>query len=71
MCMGCMSNVDFLVTGGALSVASVRIGLRRLLPVTPAFARKVSDQEAQAFMASLGPASTLYVSPDATVPAAC
>jgi hypothetical protein len=70
MCMGCMSNADFLVTGGVLGAASVRVGLRRLLPVPPAFARKVTDEEATAFIASLAPPSRADTPVPLPVPAA-
>lgn len=56
MCMGCMSNAEFVVAGGALGVGGLRIGLRALLPTTPPFLRKVSDDEAAAFVAALQPA---------------
>lgn len=72
MCMGCMSNADFLVTGGVMSIASLRIGLRRILPVTPAFARPVTDLEAEAFVASLSPTPIeIPDTADAAVPAVC
>ncbi len=72
MCMGCMSNADFLVTSGVMGMASLRIGLRRILPVTPAFARPVTDLEAEAFVASLSPAPIgIPDTADAAVPAVC
>jgi hypothetical protein len=49
-----MSNVDFLATSGALGVGSVRLGLRAMLPVTPRFLRKVSDDEVAAFLVAIG-----------------
>ena len=71
MCMGCMSHADFLVTSGALSVSGLRIGLRALLPVTPAFARKVTEDEAAAFVASLAPSPGRAPAPDTRLPAGC
>lgn len=56
MCMGCMSNADFVVTSGILGAASIRIGARQLLPRAPRWARKVTDEEAADFLASLRPA---------------
>lgn len=53
MCMGCASNADFLVTSGILGGASLRVAARRFLPVTPRWARKVTDEEADAFVAEL------------------
>lgn len=55
MCMGCMANADFAVTSGILGAASVRVGLRRFLPSAPRWARKVTDREADDFVASLAP----------------
>lgn len=55
MCMGCMANGDFLLTSGILGAASVRVGLRRYLPGLPTWPRKVSDDEALDFVASLAP----------------
>jgi hypothetical protein len=57
MCMGCMTNADFVVTSGILGAASMRVGARRFLPRAPRWARKVSDAEAAAFVASLDPAT--------------
>lgn len=57
MCMGCMTSADFVVTSGVLGAASLRVGARRLLPTAPRWARKVSDREAAAFVASLAPAA--------------
>ena len=56
MCMGCMSNAEFVVAGGALGVGGVRLGLRALLPSTPSFLRKGSDDVAAAFVATRQPA---------------
>jgi hypothetical protein len=53
MCMGCMSNADFLVTGGMVGAAGVRVGVRRLASTPARWARKVTDEEAQEFVASL------------------
>jgi hypothetical protein len=53
MCMGCASNADFIVTSGILGGASLRVAARRFLPTTPRWARRVSDGEAQAFVAGL------------------
>lgn len=58
MCMGCMSNADFVLTSGILGAASVRAGARQLLPGTFAWTGKVTDDEARAFMASLVPAAS-------------
>lgn len=55
MCMGCMSNADFVVTSGLLGAASLRVGARQLLPRAPRWTRKVSDGEAHEFVASLVP----------------
>jgi len=52
--MGCMANADFVVTSGILGVASARVGFRRYLPRVPRWARKVTDDEAREFVASLG-----------------
>jgi hypothetical protein len=57
MCMGCMTNADFVLTSGVLGAASMRVGVRRFLPRAPRWARKVSDAEAAAFVASLDPAT--------------
>ena len=53
MCMGCMSNADFVVTSGILGAASLRVGARQLLPRAPRWARRVTDSEANEFVASL------------------
>lgn len=53
MCMGCMSNADFLVTGGMVGAAGVRVGVRRLMSTPARWTRKVTDDEAQEFVASL------------------
>lgn len=53
MCMGCATNADFLVTSGVLGAASLRVAARRVLPTTPRWARKVTDAEAEGFVASL------------------
>lgn len=58
MCMGCMASADFVVTGGLLGAASLRVGARQLLPRTPRWARKVSDGEARELVASLAPQPT-------------
>lgn len=63
MCMGCMSNADFVVTGGLLGAASLRVGARQLLPRAPRWARKVSDGEAHEFVASLAPQPAREASP--------
>lgn len=55
MCMGCMANADFAVTSGILGAASLRVGARRFLPNAPRWARKVTDREADEFVASLAP----------------
>lgn len=57
MCMGCMANADFVVTGGILGAASVRVGARRLLPRAPRWTRKVTDDEARASLASIEPST--------------
>jgi len=63
MCMGCMANGDFLLTSGILGAASVRVGLRRYLPGLPTWPRKVTDDEASEFVASLAPASATKPEP--------
>lgn len=55
MCMGCMNTADFVVTGGILGAASVRVGARRLLSAPGRWASKVTDTEAADFVASLEP----------------
>jgi hypothetical protein len=55
MCMGCMTSADFVLTSGIIGAASVRVGARQLLPRAPRWTRKVTDEEAQDFMASLAP----------------
>jgi hypothetical protein len=57
MCMGCMTNADFVLTSGIVGAASIRVGVRRLLPGAPRWTRKVSDEEAAGFLASLDPAA--------------
>jgi hypothetical protein len=52
-----MSNADFVVTSGILGAASLRVGARQLLPRAPRWARKVTEDEADAFVASLAPAA--------------
>lgn len=64
MCMGCASNADFLVTSGILGGASLRVAARRFLPVTPRWARKVTDHEADAFLAGLQPEPGAATTPD-------
>lgn len=63
MCMGCMTNADFVLTSGLLGAASMRVGARRFLPRAPRWARKVTDAEAAAFVASLAPAAPLAPPP--------
>jgi hypothetical protein len=46
------------VTSGILGAASMRVGVRRFLPRAPRWARKVTDAEAAAFVASLAPATS-------------
>jgi len=53
MCTGCMANADFVLTGGILGAASLRVGARQLLPRSPRRTRKVTDEEAASFVASL------------------
>jgi hypothetical protein len=65
MCMGCMANADFAVTSGILGAASLRVGVRRFLPSAPPWTRKVTDREADDFVASLTPPTPN----DAPVPA--
>jgi hypothetical protein len=50
-----MANGDFVLTSGILGAASVRAGLHRYLPWLPRAPRKVTDEEARAFLASLAP----------------
>jgi len=73
MCMGCMSNAEFLVASGVVGAASLRVGLRALLPTPPAFLRKVTDEEAAAFVAAMqsgtipaGPAPAVETADDVT-----
>lgn len=47
-----MSSAEFVVASGAVTLGGIRLGLRALLPETPRFLRKVSDEEAAAFLAS-------------------
>lgn len=63
MCMGCMSNADFVVTSGILGAASLRVGARQLLPRAPRWARRVTDDEASEFVASLAPCATTAAHP--------
>jgi hypothetical protein len=63
MCMGCMTNADFVLTSGMLGAASIRVGARRFLPRSPRWARKVTDAEAAAFVASLAPAAPIAHAP--------
>ncbi|MGV3758639.1 MAG: hypothetical protein ACO1PW_03735 [Actinomycetota bacterium] len=54
MCAGCMGTADFLLTGGVLGAASLRVAGRRLLPGGRARGSgKVTDAEAQAFVTRL------------------
>ena len=53
--MSCVTSADAALTGGILGVASLRVGVRRLLPNPPRWTRRVSDAEADAFVASLAP----------------
>jgi hypothetical protein len=50
-----VTSADAVITGGILGAASLRVGLRQLLPNPPRWARRVSDDEARAFVASLAP----------------
>lgn len=52
-----MNSAEFVVASGAVTLGGIRLGLRALLPETPRFLRKVSDDEAAAFLAS-------YAAPD-------
>lgn len=65
MCMGCMNNADFLISGGMVGAASLRVGVRRFLPVAPRWTRRVSDAEADEFVASLAQTA---LAPTADVP---
>ena len=67
MCMGCASNADFLVTSGILGAASLRVAARRVLPTTPRWARKVTDAEAEHFVASLGGAPAAEATPTSEI----
>ena len=69
MCVSCVTSADAAITGGILGVASLRVGLRQLLPNPPRWARRVSDDEARAFVASLAPDDEPADRPDATRPA--
>ena len=55
VCMGCMANGEFVLTSGILGAASLRVGLRQLLPGGLQSSWKVSDDEATDFAASLVP----------------
>lgn len=65
MCMSCVSNADFALTSGILGAASLRVGVRRLLPEAPRWTRRVSDEEAATFLASLAPERGARVLDDA------
>jgi len=58
-----MSNADFVVTSGILGAASLRVGARQLLPRAPRWTRRVSDDEASEFVASLAPSSGIEAQP--------
>ena len=64
-----MTSADAALTGGILGVASLRVGVRRLLPNPPRWAHRVSDEEAHAFVASLAPADGSTGRQDVTPPA--
>lgn len=74
MCMGCMGNADFLLTGGILGAASLRVTARRFLSVPGRrHASKVTEAEVEAFIGSLapgGPATSDDAGPDASAPLA-
>ena len=54
MCAGCMGTADFLLTGGVLGAASLRVAGRRLLPAwRDRGDGKVTDAEADAFLTRL------------------
>lgn len=53
MCAGCMGTADFLFTSGVLGAASLKVAGRRLLPGNPRRDRKVTDAEADEFVARL------------------
>ena len=54
MCAGCMGTADFLLTGGVLGAASLKVAGRRLLPGgRDRSSTKVTDAEADAFVARL------------------
>jgi hypothetical protein len=69
VCVSCVTSADAAITGGILGVASLRVGLRQLLPNPPRWARRVSDDEARAFVASLAPGDAPTGRQDATPPA--
>jgi len=48
-----MANGEFVLTSGILGAASLRVGLRQLLPGVLQSNRKVTDEEATDFVASL------------------
>lgn len=50
MCAGCMGTADFLLTGGMLGAASLKVAGRRLVPGWRGRG-KVTDAEAEAFVA--------------------
>ena len=81
MCMGCMGNADFLLTGGILGAASLRVTARRFLSAPGRrHAHKVTDAEVEAFIGSLAPgdpaaepgasATSDEAGPDASAPLA-
>lgn len=53
MCTGCVANADFVLTSGILGAASLRAGARQLLPRSSRRPRRVTDEEAASFVASL------------------
>lgn len=54
MCAGCMGTADFLLTGGVLGAASLKVAGRRLVPGWRDRGRgKVTDAEADAFITRL------------------
>jgi hypothetical protein len=65
MCMGCMGNADFLLTGGIVGAASLRVAARSALPGVIRRPRKVSDGEVSEFLAGLQPAAPPGERPDA------
>lgn len=70
MCAGCMGTADFLLTGGVIGAASLKVAGRRLVPSRRGRG-KVTDDEADAFVARLRTSadSATEAGADAAIPA--